>query len=104
MTKLNGTNYYVWSNNMQVALLAHLLWLFIKGLEECSLKPSFNPFIDVDSKLLIPMLLRYKNWVTSKKEYFDWLYSDLVAMGLMWNTINITIQDLVLKEPCIGFT
>jgi len=79
--------------------------LVYDSLEECSLKHSFNPPIDVDSKLLIPMSLGCKNWVTSKKEYLDWLYSNLVAIGLMWNTINITIQDLVLKEkPCIEFT
>ena len=31
--KLNDTNYHVWSDNMKVALQAHLLQLFVEGLE-----------------------------------------------------------------------
>jgi len=49
--KLNGTNYHVWSNNMKVALQAHLLWLFVEGLKACPPKSSSGPSIDIDNKL-----------------------------------------------------
>jgi len=52
-------------------------------LEECPPKLSSNPLIDVDNKPLVPTLLGYKKWITSKKKYLDWLYSDLAAIGLM---------------------
>ena len=58
--KLNGTNYHVWSNNMKVALLACLLWLFVESLEKCPLKPSSGSPIDIDNKSLISILLEYK--------------------------------------------
>ena len=66
-----------------MALQAYLLWLFVKGLEECPPKPSSGPSIDMDNKPLIFTLLKYKEWTTSKKKYFDWLYSDSAAMGLI---------------------
>ena len=68
---------------MKVALQACLLWLFVKSLEECPPKLSSGPPINMDNKLLIPTLLEYKEWTTSKKEYLDWLHSDSAAMGLM---------------------
>jgi len=43
--KLNGTNYYVWSDNMKAALQACLLWLFVEGLEDC---PPIVRRIDID--------------------------------------------------------
>jgi len=30
-SKLNGSNYYVWSDNMMSALQAQLLWLIVNG-------------------------------------------------------------------------
>ena len=60
-----------------------LLDLFIEGLEEFSLKSSFNPFIDMNSKPFVLILLRYKNLVISKKKYLNWLCSNSVAIGLM---------------------
>ena len=86
--KLNSTNYHVWSDNMKAALQAHLLWLFVKGLEEYPSKPSSGPPINMDNKSLIPTLLEYKEWTTLKKEYLDWLCSDSAAMGLMWDAIK----------------
>ena len=81
--KLNGTNYHVQSDNMKVALQAYLLWLFVKGLEECPPKPSSGLPIDMDNKPFIPTSFEYKKQTTSKKEYLDWLYSDSITMGLM---------------------
>ena len=68
---------------MKAALQACLPWLFVEGLEECPPKLSFNPLIDVDNKPLVPTLLGYKKWITSKKEYLDWLHSNSAAIGLM---------------------
>jgi len=56
---------------MKVALQACLLWLFVKGLEECPPKLSSGPLINMDNKLLIPTSLEYKECITSKKEYLD---------------------------------
>jgi len=73
---------------MKAALQACLLWLFVKGLEECPPKLSSGPPIDMDNKPLIPISLEYKEWTTLKKEYPDWLCSDSAAMGLMQGTIK----------------
>jgi len=67
-----------------------LLDLFIEGLEEYFLKSSFNPSIDMNSKPFVPILLRYKNLVISKKKYLNWLCSDSVAIGLMQDTIEFS--------------
>jgi len=68
---------------MKAALQAHLLWLFVEGLEECSPKSSFGPPIDMDNKSIIPTSLEYKEWTTSKKKYLDWLCSDSATVGFM---------------------
>jgi len=73
---------------MKVALLACLLWLFVESLEKCLLKPSSGSPIDMDNKSLISILLEYKEWTTSKKEYLNWLHSDSVAMDLMQGAIE----------------
>jgi len=94
--KLNGTNYYVWSDNMKVALQAQLLWLFVKGLEEYPPKLSSGSPIDMDNKLFISILLEYKEWTTSKKEYLDWLCSNSVAMGLMQSAIEFGQHEYII--------
>ena len=68
---------------MKIVLQTHFLWLFVKDLKECPLKPSFDPLINIDNKSLIPMSLKYKNWIILKKEYLDWLYFDSVAIDLI---------------------
>jgi len=45
---------------MKVALQAYLLWLFVKGLEECPPKPSSGLPIDMDNKPFIPTSFEYK--------------------------------------------
>jgi len=81
--KLNGTNYYVWSDNVKAALQARLLWLFVKGLEDCPpISPITHP-LDSEGKPFVTTSAQYRNWITSKKGYLDWLRSDSTAMGLM---------------------
>jgi len=48
--KLNGTNYYVWSDNMKAALQAHLLWLFVEGLEDYPPIPPITHSLDSEGK------------------------------------------------------
>ena len=71
--KLNSTNYYVWSDNMKTALQAHLLWLFVEELEDCPPIPPTTHSLDSEGKPFVTTSAQYRNWITSKKEYLDWL-------------------------------
>ena len=100
--KLDGTNYYVWSDNMKAALQAHLLWLFVEGLEDCPPIPPTTHPLDSEGKPFITTSAQYRNWITSKKEYLDWLRSDSVAMGLIRGAIKFDqrehIQDATTSK------
>jgi len=100
--KLNSTNYYVWSDNIKVALQARLLWLFVEGLEDYPPIPPTTHSLDSEGKPFITTSAQYRNWITFKKEYLDWLRSDSVAMGLIRGAIKFDqrehIQDATTSK------
>jgi len=100
--KLNGTNYYVWSDNIKAALQARLLWLFVEGLEDCPPVPPTTYPLDSEDKPFVTTSAQYRNWITSKKEYLDWLRSDSAVMGLMRGAIKFGqrehIQDATTSK------
>ena len=66
-----------------------LLWLFVEVLEICPSKPSMDPPVDsVTGKPVLVSSVAYKEWITEKKEYLEWLWSDSAAMGLMQGAIE----------------
>ena len=96
--KLNGSNYHVWSDNMKAALQVRLLWLFVKGLEICSSKPSADP--PIDSTTQKPMSVSspdYKAWIAKKKEYLEWLQSDSATMGLIRDAIEFRQREHIMN-------
>ena len=87
--KLNGNNYYVWLDNMMLALQVRLLWLIIDGQRPSPPKPPSSPPIDATTKS--PVLVtsaEHQAWVRLQNKYMQWLESDLAAMGLMHGAIE----------------
>jgi len=86
--KLNGNNYYAWSDNMMSVLQARLLWLIVNGQRPSSSVSPTDPPIDPTSNKPTPSSDDYKEWVRLQNEYIQWLESDLAAMGLMHGAIE----------------
>ena len=96
--KLNGTNYYVWSDNMKVALQAHLLWLFVEGLEDCSPIPPTTHPLDSEGKPFVTTSVMNIEWNYSYYQPWsdnEWLVNEMIAMreeALMAQNEDITMQ------------
>jgi len=83
---------------MKAALQAHLLWLFVEGLEICPSKPSVDP--PIDSTTQKPMSVSspdYKAWIAKKKEYLEWLQSDSAVMGLIRDAIEFRQREHIVN-------
>ena len=72
--KINGENYALWFQHMQLSLQACYLWLIVTGDEPCPKKHS-------DTQPLEPTVLTA--WKVTNKEWLDWLLRDQAAQGLM---------------------
>ena len=59
-SKLNGRNYYVWSDNMMSALQAQLLWLIVNGQWPTPPTSSADPSVNATSKKPVPGFDDYK--------------------------------------------
>jgi hypothetical protein len=98
--KLNGENYASWSVNMQAALQAKFLWLYVTGDEIQPPDPGPTPPPEPKSSTTSstgkpseaaaasssPLTL--DQWRAMKKEYLAWLRNDQAAMGIMSNAVE----------------
>jgi len=74
----------------------------VEGLEDYPPIPPTTHSLDSEGKPFITTSAQYRNWITFKKEYLDWLRSDSVAMGLIRGAIKFDqrehIQDATTSK------
>ncbi|KAF9440658.1 hypothetical protein P691DRAFT_610889, partial [Macrolepiota fuliginosa MF-IS2] len=87
--KLNGNNYYAWSENMQAALEARQLWWgFIEYKSPPPSEPSATPPKSEDD--MNQYSPEYTLWEKHWEKYNDWVQKDCSAMGLIKGAIEST--------------
>jgi len=80
ISKLNGSNYRLWVDQIKNVLMMSQLWMVVSGVETCPPKPGVQPS-DLTTK-------EYQEWKKDRKEYMGWMNKSYKAAGILISSMS----------------
>jgi len=80
ISKLNGSNYRLWVDQIKNVLMMSQLWMVVSGVETCPPTPSAQPG-DSTSK-------EFQEWKKDRKEYMGWMNKSYKAAGILISSMS----------------